>query len=126
MNQQFYKNMAVWVVLLVGMILLVAVLKTNQQAPQDLTYTQLLEQLRSGKVNELVLEEGYVSGKLEEGGTAFTGYVPELLYDEFAGELRRLEESHPELSIRTQPKRESSVWQQMLIWWVPFLVLIGL
>jgi len=126
MNQQFYKNMAVWVVLLVLMILLVTVLKTNQQAPQDLTYTQLLEQLRSGKVNELVLEEGYVSGKLEESGTAFTGYVPELLYEEFAGELRRLEESHPELSIKTQPKRESSVWQQMLIWWVPFLVLIGL
>jgi cell division protease FtsH len=126
MNQQFYKNMAVWVVLLVLMILLVSVLKTNQQAPQDLTYTQLLEQLRTGKVHELVLEEGYVSGKLEEGGSAFTGYVPELLYDEFAGELRRLEESHPELSIKTQPKRESSVWQQMLIWWVPFLVLIGL
>ena len=126
MNQQFYKNMAVWVVLLVLMILLVSVLKTNQQAPQDLTYTQLLEQLRTGKVNELVLEEGYVSGKLEEGGSAFTGYVPELLYDEFAGELRRLEESHPELSIKTQPKRESPVWQQMLIWWVPFLVLIGL
>ncbi len=126
MNQQFYKNMAVWVVLLVLMILLVTVLKTNQQTPQDLTYTQLLEQLRSGKVNELVLEEGYVSGKLEEGGAAFTGYVPELLYDEFAGELRRLEESDPQLSIKTQPKRESSVWQQMLIWWVPFLVLIGL
>src|SRR5262245_47358818 len=126
MNQQFYKNMAVWVVLLVLMILLVTVLKTNQQAPQDLTYTQLLEQLRSGKVSELVLEECHVSGKLEEGGTAFTGYVPELLYEEFAGELRRLEESHPELSIKTQPKRESSVWQQMLIWWVPFLVLIGL
>ena len=49
MNQQFYKNMAVWVVLLVLMILLVTVLKTNQQAPRDLTYTQLLEQLRAGQ-----------------------------------------------------------------------------
>jgi cell division protease FtsH len=80
MNQQFYKNMAVWVVLLVLMILLVTVLKTNQQTPQDLTYTQLLEQLRSGKVNELVLEEGYVSGTLEEGGAAFTGYVTQMIY----------------------------------------------
>jgi cell division protease FtsH len=126
MNQQFYKNMAVWVVLLVLMILLVTVLKTNQPAPRDLSYTELLAQLRSGKVSELTLEEGHVSGEFEDAGTPFTAYVPELLYGEFGSELRRLEESQPELKITTRPKRESSVWQQMLIWWVPFLVLIGL
>jgi len=126
MNQQFYKNMAVWVVLLVLMILLVTVLKTNQPAPRDLSYTELLAQLRSGKVSELTLEEGHVSGELDDAGTPFTAYVPELLYGEFGSELKRLEESQPELKITTRPKRESSVWQQMLIWWVPFLVLIGL
>jgi cell division protease FtsH len=126
MNQQFYKNMAVWVVLLVLMILLVTVLKTNQPAPRDLSYTELLAQLRSGKVSELTLEEGHVSGEFEDAGTAFTAYVPELLYGEFGAELRRLEDSDPDLKITTRPKRESSVWQQMLIWWVPFLVLIGL
>jgi cell division protease FtsH len=126
MNQQFYKNMAVWVVLLVLMILLVTVLKTNQPAPRDLSYTELLAQLRAGKVSELTLEEGHVSGEFEDAGTPFTAYVPELLYGEFGSELRRLEESQPGLKITTRPKRESSVWQQMLIWWVPFLVLIGL
>jgi len=126
MNQQFYKNMAVWVVLLVLMILLVTVLKTNQPAPRDLSYTELLAQLRSGKVSELTLEEGHVSGEFEDAGTPFTAYVPELLYGEFGSELRRLEETDPDLKITTRPKRESSVWQQMLIWWVPFLVLIGL
>jgi cell division protease FtsH len=108
------------------MILLVTVLKTNQPAPRDLSYTELLAQLRSGKVSELTLEEGHVSGEFEDAGTPFTAYVPELLYGEFGSELRRLEESDPDLKITTRPKRESSVWQQMLIWWVPFLVLIGL
>jgi cell division protease FtsH len=126
MNQQFYKNMAVWVVLLVLMILLVTVLKTNQPAPRELGYTELLAQLRSGKVSELTLEEGHVSGEFEDAGTPFTAYVPEVLYGEFGSELRKLEESQPDLKINTRPKRESSVWQQMLIWWVPFLVLIGL
>jgi cell division protease FtsH len=126
MNQQFYKNMAVWVVLLVLMILLVTVLKTNQPAPRELGYTELLAQLRSGKVSELTLEEGHVSGEFEDAGTPFTAYVPEVLYGEFGAELRKLEESQPDLEINTRPKRESSVWQQMLIWWVPFLVLIGL
>jgi cell division protease FtsH len=126
MNQQFYKNMAVWVVLLLMMILLVTVLRQGQEAPRELTYSQLLEQLQAGKVRELVLEEGNVSGRLEDGDSAFSAYVPELLYDEFAGTLRSLHETHPEIPITTRPKRESSVWQQMLIWWVPFLVLIGL
>jgi cell division protease FtsH len=126
MNQQFYKNMAVWVVLLLMMILLVTVLRQGQPAPQELKYTQLMEYLQSGKVSELVLEEGHVSGKLEDGSAPFTSYVPELLYGEFASALRTLHEANPNLSIVTRPKRESSVWQQMLIWWVPFLVLIGL
>jgi len=126
MNQQFYKNMAVWVVLLLMMILLVTVLRQGQQAPRELTYSQLLEQLQAGKVRELVLEEGNVSGRLEDGDAPFTSYVPELLYGEFAGALQAMHEAHPELPITTRPKRESSVWQQMLIWWVPFLVLIGL
>ncbi len=126
MNQQFYKNMAVWVVLLLMMILLVTVLRQGQQAPRELSYSQLLETLQEGKVRELVLEEGNVSGRLQDGDAAFTSYVPELLYGEFAGTLRSLNESHPEIPITTRPKRESSVWQQMLIWWVPFLVLIGL
>ncbi len=126
MNQQFYKNMAVWVVLLLMMILLVTVLRQGQEAPRELTYSQLLEQLQAGKVRELVLEEGTISGRLEDGDTAFSSYVPELLYGEFATTLRTLHETHPEIPITTRPKRESSVWQQMLIWWVPFLVLIGL
>jgi cell division protease FtsH len=126
MNQQFYKNMAVWVVLLLMMILLVTVLRQGQEAPRELTYSQLLEQLQAGKVRELILEEGTISGRLEDGDAAFSSYVPELLYGEFAGTLRTLHETHPEIPITTRPKRESSVWQQMLIWWVPFLVLIGL
>src|SRR3990172_4040536 len=118
--------MAVWVVLLLMMILLVTVLRQGQQAPRELTYSQLLEHLQTGKVRELVLEEGNVSGRLEDGDSPFTSYVPELLYGEFATTLRSLSEAHPEIPITTRPKRESSVWQQMLIWWVPFLVLIGL
>jgi cell division protease FtsH len=64
MNQQFYKNMAVWVVLLMMMILLVTVLRQGQEAPRELTYSQLLEQLQAGKVRELILEEGSISGRL--------------------------------------------------------------
>jgi cell division protease FtsH len=65
------------------------------------------------------MEEGHVTGEYRDG-TGFATYVPPI-YDTL---LPRLEERGIEITAR--PKRESSVWQQMLIWWVPFLILIGL
>jgi len=120
-NQQFYKNMALWVVLLLMMILLVTVLRQGQQAPEDLTYTDFLAKLETGQIESLVLEEGHLTGTLQDG-MEFASYVHEIHYDDLGEHLA----SHPELAIKSQPKRESSVWQQMLIWWVPFLIIIGL
>jgi cell division protease FtsH len=124
-NQQFYKNMALWVVLLVMMILLVSVLRHGQDAPKEVHYTQLVDRIEAGDIQELTLEEGHISGAFSDG-ERFASYIPELLYGEFAQELKALREKNPGIDIETRPRRESSVWQQMLIWWVPFLILIGL
>ncbi len=121
MNQQFYKNMALWVVLLLMMILLVTVLRQGQQTPKDIGYTEFLAKLEAGDIESVTLEEGHITGTLQGGGD-YASYVHEIHYDALRDQLAQ----HPELAITSQPKRESSVWQQMLIWWVPFLILIGL
>ncbi len=121
MNQQFYKNMALWVVLLLMMILLVTVLRQGQEAPAELPYTAFLSKLDAGDVAAVTLEEGRITGKLQNG-TPFSSYVHQIHYATLEEHLAR----HPDVEITSQPKRESSVWQQMLIWWVPFLILIGL
>ena len=119
MNQQFYKNMALWVVLLLMILLLVTVLRENQEPPAEISFTEFLNKLEGDQVGSVTMEEGHVTGEFRDG-TDFATYVPPI-YDTL---VPRLEEKGIEITAR--PKRESSVWQQMLIWWVPFLILIGL
>ena len=119
MNQQFYKNMALWVVLLLMILLLVTVLRENQEPPAEISFTEFLNKLEGDQIGSVTMEEGHVTGEFRDG-TDFATYVPPI-YDTL---VPRLEEKGIEITAR--PKRESSVWQQMLIWWVPFLILIGL
>ena len=119
MNQQFYKNMALWVVLLLMILLLVTVLREGQEPPAEISFTEFLNKLESDQVETVTMEEGHVTGQFRDGSD-FATYVPPI-YDTL---VPRLEEKGIEITAR--PKRESSVWQQMLIWWVPFLILIGL
>ena len=119
MNQQFYKNMALWVVLLLMILLLVTVLRQSKTVPAEITYTEFLTKLDAGEIDRVTMEEGHVSGRLADGQD-FATFVPPV-YDTLVPELQA-----KGVQITARPKRESSVWQQMLIWWVPFLVLIGL
>jgi cell division protease FtsH len=118
-NQQFYKNMALWVVLLLMILLLVTVLRQGEEAPAEISFTEFLSKLEADQIESVTMEEGHVTGQYRDGAD-FATYVPPI-YDTL---LPRLEERGIEITAR--PKRESSVWQQMLIWWVPFLILIGL
>jgi cell division protease FtsH len=118
-NQQFYKNMALWVSLLLLILLLVTVLRQGQVAPAEITYTEFLARIEAGDVARVTLEEGHVTGQYRDGRD-FATYVPPV-WEQLVPMLQA-----KEVEIRAQPRRESSVWQQMLIWWVPFLVLIGL
>ena len=119
MNQQFYKNMALWVVLLLMILLLVTVLRQSKTTPAEITYTDFMAKIEAGDIDRVTLEEGHVTGILTDGSD-FATYVPPV----FETLVPTLESQGIEITAR--PKRESSVWQQMLIWWVPFLVLIGL
>ena len=42
MNQQIYKNMALWVVILVMILMLVTMLRQGQTAPPELAYSEFL------------------------------------------------------------------------------------
>ncbi len=119
MNQQFYKNMALWVVLLLMILLLVTVLRQSQTTPAEITYTEFLARVETGEIEQVTLEEGHVTGRYKTGED-FATYIPPV-HETLVPQL--LEKG---IVLEAKPKRESSVWQQMLIWWVPFLVIIGL
>jgi cell division protease FtsH len=118
-NQQFYKNMALWVVILVMILLLVTMLRQSETPLPDKDYTEFLALVEGDEVERVTIEEGHVKGELTDG-TGFTTYVPDV-----NAELIALLQTH-QVQIKAQPKPESSFWRQILIMWFPLLLFIGL
>jgi cell division protease FtsH len=124
-NQQIFKNMALWVVLLLMLILLLAVIGKDKEAPLEKTYSQLIEMIQHDQVKELTIAESDVRG-VDRQGKEFVAYVPAVFYEGFAREVDALRERDKNVPIATEPKRESPVWQQLLFsMGLPLLLIIG-
>jgi cell division protease FtsH len=117
-TQQFYKNMALWVVILLMILLLVTMLRQGQTAPAEVPYSKFLSQVEAGEIAAVTIEEKRIQGRTASGED-FTTVAPNV-GDEL---IRTLEAKGVEISAR-EP-RDSPMWQQILIMWFPFLLLIG-
>jgi cell division protease FtsH len=117
-NQQFYRNMALWVVILVMILLLVTMLRQGQTAPPDIAYSEFLTKLDLGEVESVTIEDGNVTGRYTTGNE-FQTYLPAVTEDL----LNRLQAKNVEVVAR--PKPEGGFWRQLLIMWFPLLLIIG-
>jgi cell division protease FtsH len=120
-NQQFYKNLALWVVILVVMLLLFTTLKQNETVPPQIALSEFMQQVETSQVESVTIEEGNIAGKYADG-RKFTTYAPPTSIDnEFLADLR-------ERGINTEvkPRDEGSFWRQILIMWFPLVLFIGL
>ncbi len=119
MNQQFYRNMALWVVILVMILLLVTMLRQGQEATPEFPWSDFLTKLEASEVEEVTIEEGQFLGKLKDG-SPFSTYSPAVTQELIA----KLTEKG--VRVEARPKSEGSFWRQMLIMWFPLVLFIGL
>jgi cell division protease FtsH len=119
LNQQFYRNMALWVVILVMILLLVTMLRQGQEPTPPLAYSDFLEKVEFEQVATVTIEENEVTGTLTDG-SEFSTYAPAIT----EGLLALLGEKVA--TIEARPKPEGSFWRQILIMWFPLLLIIGL
>jgi cell division protease FtsH len=119
LNQQFYRNMALWVVILVMILLLVTMLRQSQQPEPPLAYSDFLDRVEKGDVESVTIEENQITGRYTDG-SEFQTYAPAIS----EGLLAQLGEKVAKLEAR--PKPEGSFWRQVLIMWFPLLIFIGL
>ncbi len=121
MNQQFYKNLALWVVILVVMLLLFTTLKQTEPAPPDIAFSEFMEQVTTSQVQSVVIEEGHIQGE-DIDGRKFTSYAPPTaVTGEFLAEL-----DSRGIETTIKPRDEGSFWRQILIMWFPLVLFIGL
>jgi len=118
-NQQFYKNMALWVVILVVMLLLFTMLRQDHDVPPELAYSDFITLVEEGSISEVTIEEGHIAGKRVDAGE-FTSYAP-VIGEDFLALLKERG-----IKVEAQPKDEGSFWRQILIMWFPLVLFIGL
>jgi cell division protease FtsH len=72
--------MALWVVILVGMLMLFTMLRQDQETPPDLAYSDFVIAIEDGQIEEITIEEGSISG-VQVDGSEFTTYAPTISQD---------------------------------------------
>jgi cell division protease FtsH len=119
-NQQFYKNMALWVVILVMILVLVTMLRQTQTETPPLPYSEFLAKIETGEIESVEIEEGgNITGEFINGGS-FTTFSP-VIDGELLAHLKT-----QNVKIEARPKEEGSFWRQILIMWFPLVLFIGL
>jgi len=118
-NQQFYRNMALWVVILVMILLLVTMLRQTQTETPLLAYSDFLAKIDMDTIESVEIEEGNITGRLTDG-KEFRTYAP-VVSDELVSKL-----TAKNIEIVARPKPEASFWRQALVMWFPLLLIIGL
>ncbi len=113
----FYKNMALWLVIILMMVMLYNLFNQQRLAESNISYTEFLTMVENEAVAEVVIEgqELYIT---DINRNHFKVYAPA-----DADLIKILREKG--VSISAKPPTESPWYMSVLISWFPMIVLIG-
>jgi len=113
----FYKNLALWLVISLMVILLFNMFHQPQQSSHDVTYSHFLASVQKGDISQVVVQGERVSGHYNDG-RMFRTYAPS-----DPDLIRTLRERGVE--IQAKPEDETPWYMNILVSWFPMLLLIG-
>jgi cell division protease FtsH len=113
------KNLALWVIIA---LVLMMVFKNfgPSTAVGNVPYSQFINDIKSGRVESVVIEGSSISGRYTDGGR-FSTYSPETSNEALIGTLL---DNNVEIG-GAEPNR-NSFWAHALISWFPILLLLGI
>jgi len=113
----FYKNMALWLVIALVMVLLFNLFNQPKTSPKKVLFSEFRLAVDRGEVREVIIQGNNIYGKFGDGREFKTYSIndPELVKDLMAKRV----------TIDVRPDEQSSWWMQLIISWFPMLLLIG-
>ncbi len=111
----FYKNLALWLVISLMMVMLFQMFKHPDRSKVNISYSDFLNMVESGGVNQVTIQGENITGMSGQG--PFKTYAPK--DPELISMLRS-----KGVAITAKPMEESP-WFQVFLSWVPMLLLIG-
>ena len=116
---QFYKNLALWLVIGMIMIALFNIFNQPLNNQSDVIFSEFMDQVESGKISEVTIQGDRVSGKYIEG-SSFQTMTPSKDQDL----VRILREKG--VRIVVVPPEQTSWYMNILISWFPMILLLGI
>ena len=113
----FYKNLVLWMVIIVMTLLLFRVITQPSVHDAKIDYSQLIEHLNKGNVAEVTIQDQSIEGKFKNGDPFKTFFPAD------AEITKKLEAKN--VRIVAEPKKEPAFWQAILLNWFPMLLLIA-
>jgi len=116
---QFYKNLALWLVIGMIMIALFNIFNQPLDNQSDVIFSEFMDQVESGKISEVTIQGDRVSGKYIDG-SSFQTMTPSKDQDL----VRVLREKG--VRIVVVPPEQTSWYMNILISWFPMILLLGI
>ncbi len=114
---QFYKNLALWLVISLVMILLFNMMTQKSPEQEQVSYSTFLTALEKDQIVEVTIQGSDLEGKLKDN-TTFKTYVPD-----DPGLVKELRAKG--VAIKAKPQEDRGFWVTMLASWGPILLLIA-
>ena len=114
---QFQKNLALWLVISLLMIMLFNMMTQKDTEQKKLNYTEFLSAVDSGQVTSITFQGNQVSGVLDDG-SKFQTYAP--MDEQLIPELKE-----KGVVLDAKPVDDQGFWFTLLISWGPILLLIA-
>lgn len=113
----FYKNLALWLVISLMMILLFNLFNQSRIQDSEISYTEFMAQVEKGTIVGVVIQGQEISGT-QMDGSRFKTFAPE------DADLIRILRSRG-VTIKAKPPAESPWYMNILVSWFPMILLIG-
>jgi len=114
---QFYKNLALWLVISLVMIMLFNMMTQKDRELEPVPYTVFLTAVEEGRVAEVVIQGSNIEGRYTDK-TDFKTFAPD--DPELISRL-----TSQGISIEARPDEDRSFWVTMFVSWGPILLLIA-
>ena len=116
---QFYKNLALWLVIGMIMIALFNIFNQPLNSQSDVIFSEFMDQVEGGKVSEVTIQGDRVNGKYLDG-SSFQTMTPSKDQDL----VRVLRDKG--VRIVVVPPEQTSWYMNILISWFPMILLLGI
>jgi cell division protease FtsH len=114
---QFYKNLALWLVISLIMILLFNLFNKPKPTQEKLNYSDFITAVDAGKITSVLIQGDDISGKFTDG-KEFKSYKPS---DAKLSETLLAKN----ITVIAKPEEEKFSWFSIFISWFPLILLVG-